>query len=188
MKTTGNRVNRRFGKALLAFCMLMIMAVSLPLTSQAAVKAGTTKAKAAKVKVGTMNFYTKSKDEAFLKFTAPSAGTYKFTFSNLARYGYKSTSSKSGVLGSIMVRKYRKLSSGTTVYDYVKVSTQGGKTDNLSIESAYWYNLLHKGETGLNVYLKSRYGKVKLKKGETIYFRTYFCGDPVSFTLKTTKS
>ena len=116
--------------------------------------------KAAKVKKGTTNL-TYTKGEGYIKFTAPSTKTYSFTFSNL-----KVSGESAAHVSPMLKSKYDSKS-----LDFVKVSTKGGKNDSLCLVSKGWAE----DKTGAvkHRYLHSRTGKIKLKKGETIYFYFY---------------
>lgn len=142
-------------------------------------KLSSAKKMAKKVTKGTTTLVltAKSKNYAssgFVKFTAPKTKTYKFTFSSAKGIGegkgdtftgfnYIMTSTPYGSIGQTMV------------------TTQGGKA------TALWT-----GSTNRKVYtdeklvdrnLHSRYGKIRLKKGQTVFLYMYHSCKKVSLKL-----
>ena len=113
------------------------------------------------VKKGTTTL-TISRSEGYIKFTAPKTKTYNFTFSD---FKVKGTSLS-------FIYAYKKNKNDPTSLKHVMVSTKGGKTDVLRIAST------KNEETAsgrlADRYLHKRSVKMKLKKGETVYF--YFYG------------
>ncbi len=155
--------------------VLMVLAL-LPTNAYAATKKSvkylaftTEKAKVLKkdtvVKKGT-NYLTYAKRSGWLTFVAPSTKTYTFTFSN-----FKCT--KKGV-------SFTTSSAFTSVYvdasykGYLtskKVKTAGGS------DSTLWHSVNgYKSTTKDKLYrnLPTRTAKVKLKKGQRVYFYTYY--------------
>ena len=116
----------------------------------------TIKKKATAVKKGTTNL-TYTKGQGFIKFTAPSKKTYSFTFSNLKAKGETSAY----VVFQVKDKDYPKF-----LIDAV-VSTKGGKTDALWLASTGSPES-KKGKV-VDRFLHKRTGKIKLKKGETVY-------------------
>ena len=112
--------------------------------------------KAATVKKGTTNL-TYSKGQGWVKFKAPSTKTYKFTFSNL-----KAKGGSNAYVSFLRIWDY-----DNTGLTHTKVSTKGGKNEALFLCS----NDRATGKSGKVIYraLHSRTGKIKLKKGQTIY-------------------
>ena len=117
------------------------------------------KKKAKTVKVGTTELTLKN---GIVKFTAKKNKKYKFIFSNL--------SGSNAYEGPINVCEYKY---GTTMMPFNSslVKTQGGKTYILNIGTQDAEN--HDADTDVPLVkraLTSRYAKIKLKKGQTIYF------------------
>ena len=115
--------------------------------------------KAATVKKGTTNL-TFTKGQGYVKFVAPSTKTYSFTFSDLKQ------NKKYGTYTSISVQLRDR---SDKAYMWLKeVSTKGGKNDFLCL------NVNNQKDTvntkNVDKYLRSRTAKIKLKKGDVIYF------------------
>lgn len=119
----------------------------------------TIKKKAATVKKGTTNLTIK-KGEGFIRFKAPAAKKYTFTFSNLK--------------GQLMTRAFvevKKPQEGSPMYSSpIAVATQGGKSSTLYLGPN---GKTTKYGKKIDWPLKSRYATVNLKKGEEIYFWFY---------------
>lgn len=115
--------------------------------------------KAAVVKKGTTTL-TFTKGQGYVKFTAPATKTYTFTFSNMT--------GKDVYTAFVEVQMKDKYS---PKYSFMtQVTTKGGKSNTL------W--LLHKsksykGGKVISRPLKTRSGKIKLKKKQVIYFYFY---------------
>ena len=125
---------------------------------------------AAKVKKGTTTLVYKT-SEAYVKFVAPAAKTYTFTFSD---YKIKGESR-----GCIYACKKDKRDPG--YLSYLTMSTKGGKADALWMASK---GIKEDKKTALvKRHLHKRSTKIKLKKGEAVYF--YFYGGlPGKATMK----
>ena len=123
-------------------------------------KLSTVNKKATKVKKGTTNL-TYTKGQGYIKFTAPKTKTYTFTFSN-----YKMKGDTAGHIDFFKKDKY-----DSTRVDWIDVTTKGGKSDVLWMKTTGF----KEDTTGKVVdrFLHKRYGKVKLKKGETVYIHLY---------------
>ena len=70
------------------------------------------------------------------------------------------------------------------------VKTQGGRYSCLFTATKDSYNHFYKGQkVKTGTYLASRYGKIKLKKGETIYMDYFYTGKggKCTYTMKVTK-
>ena len=119
------------------------------------------------------------KKDDYIRFTAPKTGKYTLTFSDFR--SKKKSSSGEYQLGSVYIQK--KSSYGSLLFQ--KVKTKGGKSSILRICSKAWYNKYTKGKkVKETTELYSRYAKLSLKKGETIYISTYWTGGPHSYSLK----
>ena len=179
-------------KLLMALALVLCVAAFVPATAsvQAEAKTKTVTAnkkqkKAPALKLG-KTYKVNSKNNTLVKFTAPKTGTYKVTISNIAT----SPKVKSGAdyeLGNLFIQK--KSSSGRYLISQT-VKTQGGKYSNLKMATKDSYNHNYKGKkVTVNTYLASRYGKIKLEKGETIYMEYYYTGigGKCTYTMKVTK-
>ena len=108
--------------------------------------------KAAKaVKKGTATICAR---RGYAKFTAPAAGAYTFTYSNLRTKGVSGYDYNRGLMIFLDSNSYFKY-----------ISTVGGSTPTLRVASSYAAT----GGTSAEAWLTSRSAKVNLKKGETIY-------------------
>ncbi|MBD5544942.1 MAG: hypothetical protein HDR01_12090 [Lachnospiraceae bacterium] len=172
----------RKSKSKLLVCLGLVMALVLttvaPATSmevQAAKKATTNYnyRKAPAVKTGTTTITarpfkasnSKKKNLAivgFVKFTAPKTATYQFTVSKVAIKG------KPGTYANGCVTFYTGMGSSSSRYpkSYLKVKTQGGKTDTLYVCSSSEYK---PAKITANTFITSRTATVKLKKGQVVY-------------------
>ncbi|MBR4760734.1 MAG: hypothetical protein IK078_11400 [Lachnospiraceae bacterium] len=108
--------------------------------------------KAAAVKTGTTKVVLPSKQACVLKFTAPKSKTYTFTFSGL-------TPSSNYPLSLGFFSFLTRVSPGVNTLKINTVKTQGGSEQILKYGS----------KSGYEGYLTSRYGKIKLNKGETAF-------------------
>ena len=127
------------------------------------------------VKTGTTTIT--SKKRCFVKFKAPKTKTYTFTVSNV----YNTSDKSDPICGDFSIYKleYGKIFTSQTV------TTQGGKVCNANVASStYLKGEDQSGVSGKNKYRTSRYAKIKLKKGETVYVRTFFTCDKCTYTLK----
>lgn len=125
---------------------------------------------AKKVKKGSYILKTNKKKGGFLKFTATSTKTYTFTISHYSTKKYYCNG-----YWYIMTQA----PNNPDYYYSTKVKTQGGTNSSLYICS--------KSNTyGKKVYrfLKSRYGKIKLKKGQTIYIYLEYTGGNAKLKIK----
>jgi len=154
-----------------------------PVSAQAATKkvsATTNYKKAPKLKVGT-NKVTAKKNNSYVKFTAPKTGTYTFTISNIATIKGRNPDTN---LGNLYIEKM----SGSYLSTQ-RVSTNGGKNTVLWTATKDSYNRYYKGKkVTKDTYLATRYGKLKLKKGETVWLEYYYTGTRCTYTLKVKKS
>lgn len=97
----------------------------------------------------------KNRKGGFMRFVAPATKQYTFTFSH-----YATNKSYCNGYAYIMVRS----SYSADYYTIAKVKTQGGKTTSLYLNN-------RSNTTGKLVsrFISSRYGKIKLTKGQTVY-------------------
>lgn len=117
--------------------------------------------KASKVKKGTTKLIF-PKGEGHMKFTAPSTKTYRFTFSDMKVKGE--------TLAYVDFTKRDKTDPSKMVW--LNVPTNGGKNTMLNLVSKGWSSITYNNPK-VNRCLHSRYGKVKLKKGETVLIHFY---------------
>ena len=116
------------------------------------------------VKKGTTRV-TQKKQHALVKFTAPQTKAYTFTVSNVS-----DPSDKSNIAcGHYYILK----DNGRGYLESLTASTQGGKNSTLRIATPQFLNNWNQSGSKSTWYLKSRYGKVKLKKGETVYLDVF---------------
>ena len=119
--------------------------------------------KAPKIKKGTTTLVSNRDDGALFCFTATKTKTYTFTFSNLTEKGKDSkTYGSVGYVSVFLIDSRDSLS-------YAKVSTQGGKNDTLWLSNKYGEKY-HTKDKLVNRCIAKRSGKIKLKKGQQIYF------------------
>ena len=118
--------------------------------------------KAVAVKKGTTNF-TVSKGQGYMKFTAPKTKTYTFTFSNIK--DSRSYTHTSFIEIQTKDKEYPSSSFMT------KAATKGGKNNTLwlGVNGAYTRN----SKKTVDKAYASRYAKIKLNKGQQIYFYFY---------------
>ena len=122
---------------------------------------------------------TNSKKNDYIRFTAPKKGTYTLTFSDFRNL--KNYSDAELRLGYVYIEKKDKHG----IYCYQNVKSQGGKITMLNVCSKVWYNAYIKGKKiTKRSELYSRYAKISLKKGETIYIESFWTGGPHSYSLK----
>ena len=127
--------------------------------------------KARPVKKGTYKVKLGSKGSGYLKFKAPASKTYTFTVSSLK-------SKRGSCLGYFYLMDSSNYSNKTYIGQQ-KVKTQGGKTVALRISDGY----RAKRTAKVDQYRSSRYGKLYVPKGSTmfLYFSFY---NGASFKLK----
>ncbi len=172
-------------RALVALTFAVAVAVMIPAAGSVEAQAATKKvtatkkqAKAPKVKVGSNKVTVKLKPytQSYVKFTAPKAGKYVFTFSNLKgkedfTLGYLGIQKKMG--------KY---------YNYQQLSTNLGKTLLPSIASKYAMTTStvkrhNKENKKADRYSASPKVTMSLKKGETIWIMMTGSSKPLSYSL-----
>ena len=164
----------------LMLSMLMITCLNTVSASAAAARTKTVKntkfttsvskaeKRAARVRTGTTDLTVK-KGAGYLKFTAPSAGKYSFTFSDV----------KGRDSSNAYVSFYSKDKNFPKYLSGVKVSTKGGKSQTLWLAAngqTFSYSDL------LSRPIAKRTGKITLKKGQTVYL--YFSGSQVKHTAR----
>ena len=115
----------------------------------------------------------------FVKFKVPKKGTYTVTVYNARDWG--KTSASTNGFGYYFISKNSKYDVYPTL-QYLK--TNYGKTTTFAIASKWWYKRFGKPE-GKSPYahLYSRYAKIKLKKGETIFIGANW-DEKFQYTLK----
>lgn len=136
------------------------------------------KKNATTVKTGTCRVQVGKKKSGYVKFKAPKTKDYTFTLSGVKttnKYGYSTD------FANIKYIKRYSFSKKEYLYDY-QVRTQGGKAFTL------WFGT-KKSVSNYNTNLStraSRYGKIKLNKGETVYLYFYFsyAGDSCQLNIK----
>lgn len=177
-------------KLLMALALVLCVAAFVPATAsvQAEAKTKTVTAnknykKASSLKKGITYKVTMKKNHSIVKFTAPASGTYKVTISNVATLPKVKNGSDHN-LGNLYIKKmaYGKYLSSQNV------KTQGGKYSCLFTATKDSYNRFYAGKkVTTGTYLASRYGKINLKKGETIYMDYFYTGSKCTYNLKITK-
>lgn len=131
-------------------------------------------------KRGTYNINVNGRG-GYIKFKAPKKGTYTITVYNTRDWG--KTSATTNGFG------YYKISKKIKNEYYLRLQnlkTNYGKTTTFRIASKWWYNRFGKsiGKTE-DARLYSRYAKIKLKKGETIFiYADWGWGKRFKYTLK----
>lgn len=177
-------------KLLMALALVLCVAAFVPATASVQAEAKTKNVtsnknykKAPALKLGTTYKVTEKVNHSMVKFTAPKNGTYKVTISNIASYP-KVKSGEDHDLGNLYIRK---MEYGKYLYSQT-VKTQGGKYSCLFTATKDSYNRFYKGQkVTTGTYLASRYGKISLKKGETIYMDYFYTGGKCTYTMKITK-
>lgn len=180
-------------KLLMALALVLCVAAFVPATASVQAEAKTKKVtanrnykKAPALKLGITYKVTEKVNHSMVKFTAPKNGTYKVTISNIATFP-KVKGRTDHNLGSLYICKLYyngKYPMSQTV------KTQGGRCSCLSTATKDSYNDFYKGrKVTTDTYLASRYGKIKLKKGETIYMDYSYTGKggKCTYTMKVTK-
>ena len=181
------------GAALCAFTLAATLVFCMPVSvkTEAKIKTVSTKVskykKAAYVKKGTtkviFNFKGKSNYYPYIRFKAPEKKTYTLTFYNLNAVR-KADRSRNSVNGYINLEL---LNNGVPTIK--KVKTNYGKAKSLKLASKNFYsrNRRSSGKKKVYRYLKKRFAKIKLDKGEVVYISGYFAGvskSKASFYLK----
>ena len=136
------------------------------------------KAKVIKKK-GTYNINSKVKS-AYIRFTAPKTATYTISVYNIRNWG--KSSSESDLVGQFWVNKESKRGG---FVEPLKLKTNYGQSQAFPLASKLVVNRW--GNAGRNTTEKclySRYAKVKLKKGETVYIQTDMAANKYQCTLK----
>lgn len=109
----------------------------------------------------------------YAKFKAAKTKTYTFTFSNLKNEKHPGSS---GYVQIFVTDKQ-----GKKWVTWKKVSSQGGKVTNLNVGESKSKNSGSKK----NAYLTSRYAKLKIKKGDTVYlFFSFINGSKLDVKIK----
>ena len=175
-------------KKLLCALLIVLTAVTMlsgpfqvPVQAARTVTANKNPNKAVNIKKkGTYRVLSKTKmnKDDYIRFTAPKKGKYTLTFSDFRKLKGYTPSERH--LGSVYIYKNTKY--GRSMQ---RVKTNGGKSYTLSICSKAWYNTYTKGrKIKAASDLHPRYAKISLKKGETIYIKTFWTGGKHSYSLK----
>ena len=180
-------------KLLMALALVLCVAAFVPATASVQAEAKTKKVtanknykKAPALKLGITYKVTEKVNHSMVKFTAPKNGTYKVTISNIATFP-KVKGRTDHNLGNLYIRK--PYYNGKYFMSQT-VKTQGGRYSCLFTATKDSYNHFYKGrKVKTGTYLASRYGKIKLKKGETIYMDYSYTGKggKCTYTMKVTK-
>lgn len=168
--------------------MLVVLVGTVFLASVSSVQAAQTvttnkswqKAKVIKKK-GTYNINSKVKS-GYIRFTAPKTATYTISVYNIRNWG--KNSSESDLVGQFWVNKESKRGG---FVEPLKLKTNYGQSQVFPLASKLVVNRW--GNAGRNTTgkcLYSRYAKVKLKKGETVYIQTDMAANKYQCTLKIT--
>lgn len=155
---------------------LIIVPEPFQINAQAAtITAKTNYKKAPKMrKKGTYNVNAK-KNSSYVRFVAPSSGTWTFTISNIRSWGGSPETTRG--LGNWYVYTLRKPVNGSPYLTPLKVKTNGGKSLCLwTTSNAAYAARTNAGKKTVDKYLPSRKCVVKLKKGQSIYFKYFFTG------------
>ncbi len=155
---------------LLTFTVIMLFSMSASAATIRKVKAqkfttsrSVANKKAITIKTGTTLLRAK---QGYVKFVAPKAGKYKFTFSNMAPYKTTSTNIYESGYWYLMT-----INGSKNQYVWQqKVPTKAGKSYALKVATPARYNRLDKGNTiTTDTYLPTRSGTIRLKKGQLVY-------------------
>lgn len=120
--------------------------------------------KAPKIKKGTTIVKVEKKKTSYVKFTAPSTKTYKFTFTPQ----FTEEQNKDFMFGYFQICriKYNKLSTQ-------KLKTKGGKYIALNVGNQRYIDAIEAPKNKAKAYMTSRSTSIKLKKGETVIISSY---------------
>ncbi len=163
--------------AITGLAAIMIASAAAPfgtITAQAKkVRTVTTKAvkwqKAPAVRSGKTKVRIK-KSNAYIKFTAKKAKTYRFTFSSV-----QPTRKSVGTCGYVAFWIGR--NQYTDAPGLVNVKTKGGKTSFLKLANSHFLRYFSQSSIPkVNRYYTSRTGSLALAKGETVYLSAFFAG------------
>ena len=179
MKNAGSILKKLVLVLMVAFCIAGVR----PVIAKAATKTvknlkytseltSAVKKKAAAVKKGTTKL--KVKKSGFLKFKVPKTKTYTFTIS-----GQKASDGDYNNGYAYIMRPTSRSYTSKLYLDSLTVKTQGGETTSIYFNSER--NSYSEVTTGS--FIPKRICKVKLNKGETIYFYISFLKKG-SFNLK----
>ncbi len=167
-------------------CALVVMLTAVTVLSgtfQADVQAAATvttnknENKAPKIKKkGTYNINDKT-NNGYIRFVAPKTGTYTITVYNVRDWKKKTTTSHN--LGQYYVYKKNR-----NWLERQELKTNYGKSNVFWIGTKYTQRFKDTSKKTVDGYLYSRYVKIKLKKGETIYMNSYWTGGKHQYTLK----
>ena len=171
-------------KKLLCALLIVLTAMTMlsepfqvPVQAARTVTANKNANKAVNIKKRGLSKTKMSKDD-YIRFTAPKTAKYTLTFSNFRKLSGYTPSERH--LGSVYIYKNTKY--GRSMQ---RVKTNGGKSSVLNMCSKAWYNTYTKGrKIKAASDLHTRYAKISLKKGETIYIKSFWTGGKHSYSLK----
>lgn len=173
-------------KALLTAAVLALgLTIALPATTQntyAAPKnitAANSQSKATTIKLGKtyrVKATKKTGDKMYtwVKFVAPKAGKYAFTFSNFTNRD--KSQNDIGNSNSYLISKVKSKYSNTVYNENLTFSTKGGKTSTIWLCTKYSYNSHKPAKISSSTFLPSRTCTVSLKKGQVVYYKNHFAG------------
>ena len=178
-----NRIRRQCSILAAALIVALGLVCTMPTISHAAsvkkVKAATTYQKAPALQTG-RNQVSNASVYRYVKYTAKKSGTYVFSFSQFRSVPAKNPDAN---LGFVTVSKLVKNGSSHTVNNTV-VKTNKGHSKFLYVSTKYSYNRYYKQKgSGTSNYLYTRTATVKMKKGQTLYFKTYFTNARHSYAV-----
>lgn len=103
---------------------------------------------------------------SWVKFTAPKAGTYQFTFSDYVVKANKNEKIYGSIALHTGINKYK---NSSYPQEYLRINTKGGRAYILCMCSPSAY---HKpAKVHISDYLSSRTATVKLKKGQIVFIK-----------------
>jgi hypothetical protein len=182
MKAKVNRFTKKLtSTAFFAVLVISIALIAGSITSQAATRKVSAKTKwttATNLKIG-KNKVTAKKNNSYTKFTAPAAGTYTFTISDIVSLKKKNPDYN---LGNLYISK---LTESGDYIQTVKVKTNGGTSSCLWTATKASYNSFYKNKKikKVNNYLATRYGSLYLQKGESVWLQYYYTGNSCTYNI-----
>ncbi|MBR1692200.1 MAG: hypothetical protein IJ711_05420 [Lachnospiraceae bacterium] len=183
MNTQRERVKRALVTAVFSFMAVMFMFAVTPIYTEAAAKKVSAAAdynKAPALKSGS-NKVTVKTNYSYVKFTAVKAGTYRFQISNLETINGETPDYN---LGNLSVN-FKVKQKNNWVLQPQMLKTNGGKNKALYVttkEGMKRYNKKNNREK--DSYLTSRYGELKLKKGDTVYLKYFYTSPRGTYNIE----
>lgn len=166
-------------KKITSYLLILFMVFGLALNTQAANKAVTEgkKAKVTTVKTGSTKVTKNNSGSGYVKFTAPKAGTYQFTFSGL--HLNKPNPTDNAIADFFLCIKNK---NNTMVRQDIYKRSNGKYDQAIEIGSAYYVSkrTYPASASPSSKYLTKRTVSKKMKKGQTIYIEHRGNGDPKS--------